>query len=226
MNEFITEEFSRNPLTTGIIRSSIGYNYGNCARQLHYMAETNQIFHTQTAIKLMKNGSDKHKQIQKEMFPDMVHEYYLTRSIPEIEGINQIACTYDCYSSDKIIEIKPRYSIKAYVQTLIERFVSPTIPIYLYSYLDGTLIPLKADYDMSVIYVARIITALKHLPPQVPNAGERSKNNNRIKLPCASCMFQERCFSEEPRSDRKAWEEWTEMWSNPIVEKLKVGLKE
>ena len=111
--KIIEREFSRNPIKKGKITSSIGYIYGECARKLWYMSNTNQEGFTKQDIDAMNFGTEKHKEIQENKFPKMLHEYHRERSIPEIYGVNLVGATYDCINDKMIIEIKPRYTRKS-----------------------------------------------------------------------------------------------------------------
>lgn len=209
-------EFERNPFTREKITSSIGYMYGRCARQLHYSVLNNVISFSKQDIKSMNYGTSMHQKIQKEKFPNMLHEHYVERIIPTIYGINRIGATIDCYDDTRVIEIKPKYSRMAYYQTLIERFVCPDKPILMYSYIYDKLFPLKADYKMSIIYIGRILTSLVHKPPRVPNSDKRLE-------PCKSCMFKDKCYSENDYVDsgKQSWNKYkplTDFAINKLLE--------
>ena len=111
-----------------------------------------------------------------------------------------------------LIEIKYIYSRFAYYQTLIERLVFPEFRVMCFQYgnllnlarleAKGSLsksnndfyhkhilIPLKADYEMSIVYAGRIITSLYHLPPRFPNAHA----NHPV---CGKCIHKEVCYSD------------------------------
>lgn len=231
MVNLIEKEFERNPYNrNGKLTSTIGYMYGQCARKLWYSVNENKVGFSPQEIKTMQFGLAKHKEIEESKFPEYLHEYHIEREIPEILGVTKIGATLDCISImpdfqqynlhyAKIIEIKPRYTRYAYFQTLIERFVCPTIPIFIYDYTKDRLFPLKADYKMSIIYLGRMITALRIKPPRVPY----SQYN---KAPCNTCLFRERCYSEpEPHNtkekgeNKKYWDKWKTL-TNPQVSKL------
>jgi hypothetical protein len=208
--------FSRNPLKTGILRSTNGYTYGHCARQLYYSAQTNTVQVTEKDQANFDAGIAKHKEIQNVKYPYFEHEKTLVRTIPEINGVSRVGATFDCFSPEKAVEIKPKYSYgnnsyPAYIQTLIQRFVVRTVPIYCYSYRDDQEFLLKTDPEMSTVYVGRILTALVNKPPKIPNA-------NPNKFPCSTCGFQKKCYSEEETT----WENFKEL-STPIIEKLKAN---
>lgn len=109
---------------------------------------------------------------------------------------------YERESSEKeiqkiLIEIKYIYSRSAYYQTLIEKLVFPETRVMCFQYgnlnkpafAKNILIPLKADYDMSVVYAGRIITALYNLPPRFPNAHA----NHPV---CNKCIHKEECYQD------------------------------
>jgi hypothetical protein len=207
------------------LTSSIGYLYGICARLLWYVIENNQVQYTQSTINGFAYGTAKHREIQQSKFPEMLHEHHVSRMIPEIYGIQEIGATYDCYddgtlqikSEPRIIEIKPKYSRNAYYQTLIERFVSPSIPIFMYSYVQDKLFPLKADYAMSIIYVGHMITALRSKPPRFPYADPK-------KQPCSTCLYKQKCYNESPEyknhgENKDEWAKW-KMFTNVPVKTL------
>lgn len=217
----LISDFSRNPLKTGILRSSVGYLYGTCARRLYYACRDNVI--DVPPKEVFQNGIDKHKEIQRSKYPEMEHESYRERAIPMINGVNRVGVTYDNIDSSRIVEIKPRYSFKgnsmpAYVQTLIERFVSPSLPIFIYSYRDDQEFQIKADYEKSRIYIARILTAIKQIPPKIPNA-------DRMKRPCSECAFQEECWNSDSEGTKEEWIEWTRIFVQPNYDHLK-GLQD
>jgi CRISPR/Cas system-associated exonuclease Cas4 (RecB family) len=211
--------FSRNPIRSGVLRSSVGWIYGICSRRLFYACRDNKI--DVPPQQVFQNGINKHKELQATKFKDYVHEHYAWRDIPTINGVFRVGATIDCINSERIIEIKPRYkpfgngnSMPTYVQTLIERFVYPKMPIWVYSYRDDQEFQLKADYEKSKMYIARVLTTIKDIPPKIPNA-------DKTKRPCSECLFQKECWSSESRNDKKAWEEWTREFVEPNYEVLK-----
>jgi CRISPR/Cas system-associated exonuclease Cas4 (RecB family) len=211
------QEFSRNPIRTGILRSSVGYLYGTCARRLFYACRDNKI--DVPPQQVFTDGINKHREIQSTKYPDMKHEYYIQRSIPTINGVDRVGVTYDNIDSQRIVEIKPRYSYKhnsmpAYVQTLIEKFVMPELPIFVYAYLDDQEFQIKADYEKSKVYIARILTAIKDIPPKIPNA-------DKILRPCSECAFKEECWNGDSKGTKAEWEHWTEKYATQNYEQLK-----
>jgi len=219
MTTFNIRNFERNPTIKGKLTSSTAYLYGICARKLWYSVNENREGFTNAEINAMNYGTNKHREIQRTKYNWCMHEKHLTRTIPEINGVKEIGATIDVldwkckegstgshqidlkynppycnthqfqFQYTKIIEIKPKYSRMAYYQTLVERFVRPKLPIFMYSYVMDKEFPLKADYEMSVVYIGRILTAMMIKPPRVPFA----KHN---KEPCSKCLFRERCYSE------------------------------
>ena len=211
------QTFERNPIRTGILRSSVGWIYGTCARRLYYACRDNII--DVPPQQVFTDGINKHKEIQETKYPNMKHEYYISRDIPTINGVNQVGVTYDNIDAQRIVEIKPRYSFKgnsmpAYVQTLLERFVTPDLPIFVYAYRDDQEFQIKADYEKSKIYIARILTAIKNLPPKIPNAEIQ-------KRPCSECAFQKECWESDSEGTKQEWEHWTKAFVNPNYDKLK-----
>lgn len=205
--------------------------YGECARKLWYAINENKLAFTQQDIDTMNKGTQKHIEVENNIYPDTLHEHKVSRSIPTIFGIREIGSTIDCAEIKskedyelthipeitRIIEIKPKYTRMAYYQTLITRFILPDIPIFIYDYIRKREFPLKADYNMSIVYLGRIITAIHIKPPKVPYA-------QYSKAPCNKCLFRTRCWTEEseptreidPDNNKKQWLTWKMNTEKPI----------
>lgn len=179
-----------------------GYIYGTCARKLFYANETKKVGFTKQELQFMEDGTSMHKEKQDQMIrdnPDMSFEAekYTRRDLPEpVLGIESIRAKLDLYSEAALlaIEIKMMYSKKAYYQISIEKFVNPKLRFemlqYAYPEYDPNyILKLKADYEMSKVYVGRIITALTVKPPRFPD----SKYSHPT---CAHCLYRERCYTE------------------------------
>jgi CRISPR/Cas system-associated exonuclease Cas4 (RecB family) len=186
---FTERVFERNPLRKAKITSSIGYIYGICARKLWYSINENREGFTEQEINAMDTGTEKHRQIQQMKYPNMIHEKHIDREIPEIYGVNRVGATFDCIDINRVVEIKPIYNRQAYYQTLIEKFVMPKLPIFIYSYVYDKEFLLKTDLKKVIIYIGRILTAMYLKPPRFPNAFYNCNT-------CKKCIFRERCYSE------------------------------
>ena len=190
------------PLDSRKITSRHGFMYAVCARQLHYASETGKMGYTMQAIKAMQWGTDNHSIIKDWLSKNVPNhnfrfEQHYEREINSVGGIDLIGATYDVVSHKMAIEIKPKYSLKAYIQIRVQAFVNPTWDFYVFQYMDlfskkpirSILFPVQTGTEKDIAYVARIITALNHKPPRFPTANE----SNPV---CRSCIFFDRCYSE------------------------------
>lgn len=202
------QKFSRNPYnqTPPKITSTCGYIYGICARQLYYNVKYNKVGYTKKTLESFGYGTKKHHEVEKTIFPNMEHELHIERNVNTVFGIERIGATLDCIDDKKVIEIKPYYSRMAYVQTLIEKYVCPDHDFFIYDYHKERLFPIKANLDMAIVYIGRIITAMNRLPPKIPNA-------NYSKEPCKSCIFRKECYET---NDKETWETWKRHTTIPI----------
>ena len=220
--------------------ASMGYTYGKCARQLHYNNKFGKVGFTQSEIKMMQRGTEIHEIIEKylqKIWRNMSIESEVKRSfdmvlpdgtrfiigakpdlivdvIDENEGLQKV-----------LIEIKYIYSRFAYYQTLIERLVFPECIVKCFQYgnlnkpafAKNLLIPLKADYEMSIVYAGRIITSLYHLPPRFPNANA----NHPL---CNKCIHKEVCYSDSSDLDigtqHDKWNEFKSL-SQPYIDSVR-----
>lgn len=159
----------------------------------------------------------------------------------ELGGITRIQATIDAYGIDMgdsehqnfILEIKPMYSKKAYYQCMVQRIVLPNDPIVIFEYAgnfykqlfkkkDGTLnipkpqprfVRIKADYEMSIIYVGRMITSLFVKPPRFPKASYSHAT-------CKGCMYREQCYRHE---ETETWESFRKS-TEPFILRLRQNL--
>lgn len=192
--------------------ASLGYQYGKCSRQLHYNNKYRVVGFTPSEIKMMEKGTQIHETVEsylKKIWFDMNVENEIKRSfdivLPDgtrfIIGAKPDLLVHFTGNDEGLqkvlIEIKYIYSRFAYYQTLIERLVFPEFRVMCFQYgnlnkpqfAKNLLIPLKADYEMSIVYAGRIITSLYHLPPRFPNAHA----NHPV---CAKCIHKEVCYSD------------------------------
>jgi hypothetical protein len=99
----------------------------------------------------------------------------------------------DCtiLSLNKIIEIKPKYGLGAYNQTLMYRLLVPEhYEICIAEYKNGyTEFPLKADLTMAKVYFARLVTASKILSPRLPKYPDA--------FMCKNCDIKDQCDKDK-----------------------------
>lgn len=216
----IINEF-KSPLDTHKLTSFYGYVYGKCPRQLHYASKEGQIGFNPDEIKAMHWGKENHLIIQNWLgreFPEknFRFEQHYEREINPVGGINTIGATYDVVGHKMAIEIKPLYSIKAYVQIKIQAFVNPTWEYFVFQYLNVVwkksireiMFKVKSGTEKDSIYIARIITALNNRPPRFPFA-------SKTHPVCKSCLFNQRCYDDS----QMTWETFRNI-SQSYISKL------
>jgi CRISPR/Cas system-associated exonuclease Cas4 (RecB family) len=202
-------------VVTDTLRGRHAWLYGICARKLHYASRTREIIRDDATRHSMDWGNKMHMLYEAELqnkWPEwsLRSEQNFTRELPEeIYGVKRVSITVDLVGARRVIEIKPRYNMPAYMQTLLQKFVLPDHDFMIYGYTKRELFPIKASEGMSKVYLGRFLTALHFLPPRVPNADPQSP-------PCTICQFKERCWREEDST----WETFKEQ-SAYAVEKAK-----
>jgi CRISPR/Cas system-associated exonuclease Cas4 (RecB family) len=170
--------------------------YGLCSRKLWFASKTTEVIRTEEEEKAIERGSKLHSLIEwgiQSAHPDwaLKTEQRFSRELPSpIYGVSRVQVTADLVNAKKVIEIKPRYSMRAYIQTLVQKFVLPDHAFEIYGYAKKEFFPIKADFKMAQVYVGRILTAIHFLPPRVPNA-------DLTKWPCLDCQFKDKCWKEE-----------------------------
>lgn len=216
------------PLDTHKITSRHGYMYAKCPRQLHYASKFGEMGYTLAEIKAMNWGTENHGVVKSWLsasFPEkeFKFEQHYERELPETIGnIDKIGATYDVTSHHMAIEIKPKYTIKAYTQIRVEAFVNPSWNFYVFEYiklaiskgkirLSDFLFPVQTGTEKDAVYVARIITALNHTPPRFPDA----QPEHPI---CQTCLYKDRCYSTGDMS----WNTFGLM-TKPYLAKLKLS---
>ena len=240
MTNIIEQEFKYG--TNSIPNSlwgSMGYTYGKCSRQLHYNNKFGKVGFTQQDINMMKRGTEIHTVVEsylKNIWSNFDIENEVKKSfdivLPDgtrfIIGAKPdllIHFTDNDEGLQKIlIEIKYIYSRSAYYQTLIERLVFPEFRVMCFQYgnlnkpqfAKNIIIPLKADYEMSIVYAGRIITALYHLPPRFPLAHV----NHPV---CNKCIHKEVCYLTPDLDIGQQHDAWNEFksFSQPYIDSIR-----
>ena len=212
--------------------ASMGYTYGKCARQLHYNNKFGKVGFTQSDITMMEKGTQIHKEVESWLhnnLPNSIIETEVKRSfnitLPD-GSLFIIGAKVDAIvNNDTLIEIKYLYSRSAYYQILIEKLVFSEMSIKCFQYgnlrkpafIKNILIPIKADYEMSIVYAGRIITSLYHLPPRFPNAHA----NHPV---CNKCIHKEVCYSDSSDLDigtqHDKWNEFKSL-SQPYIDSVR-----
>lgn len=212
--------------------ASMGYTYGKCARQLHYNNKFGKVGFTQSEITMMEKGTQIHKEVESWLhnnLPNSIIETEVKRSfnitLPD-GSLFIIGAKVDAIvNNDTLIEIKYLYSRSAYYQILIEKLVFSEMSIKCFQYgnlrkpafIKNILIPIKADYEMSIVYAGRIITSLYHLPPRFPNAHA----NHPV---CNKCIHKEVCYSDSSDLDigtqHDKWNEFKSL-SQPYIDSVR-----
>jgi len=210
--QFFIQDFKIYKDNPNTIRASIGWLYGLCARQLHYSYQFGLTVKSQSDIDAMNYGIEKHKEIQEKWLATndnwIAEMGSISRILPSDNKFglpDHLTCSLDLVNlkEKSVIEIKPMYDRKAYIQTLLQKYLFKDFKFHCLEYLTDNLIPLKADYNMARIYLIRVLTSLIELPPRFPN----SNYNHSV---CLSCPFREICYSDDLDSNTKeSWQLWT-----------------
>ena len=180
----------------------------------------------------MAHGTQIHKEVEEWLhnnLPNTIIETEVKRSfnitLPD-GSLFIIGAKVDAIvNNDTLIEIKYLYSRSAYYQILIEKLVFSEMSIKCFQYgnlrkpafIKNILIPIKADYEMSIVYAGRIITSLYHLPPRFPNAHA----NHPV---CNKCIHKEVCYSDSSDLDigtqHDKWNEFKSL-SQPYIDSVR-----
>lgn len=213
-NDIIIQQFRYGThSSTPSLWASMGYTYGKCARQLYYNNKTGRIGFTPKEMQMMENGTKIHESVEtylKKIWYHMNVENEVKRSfnivLPDgtlfvIGAKPDLIVNFNDLDFEEyrrvLIEIKYIYSRFAYYQTLIEKLVFPEMKVMCFQYgnlnkpqfAKNVLIPLKADFEMAIVYAGRIITSLYHIPPRFPNAHA----NHPV---CNKCIHKEECYQD------------------------------
>lgn len=204
-------DFNNNPK---YIRASNGYLYGICSRMYYYAFKYGRIGITAELQKSIDRGNEKHKVYQEILlgkYPNGLIEAYkiliLNKHYHNNLYLLILSRHLDFLVEDlnMAIEIKPHYSIGAYIQILIQKLISPEYNYYCLSYdLTDYQKRSKSDFfnvyptmKMSKIYLSRILTARKYLTPIPPN------HNFNCKI-CNNCLFYFMCYPT-PTDTNVSW---------------------
>ena len=194
MSNYITQPFNT---VDDLIRCSHGWVYGKCARFLHYCLEAKIQPFTPKQIELMKLGKETHIYWQnyfKKTNPTLQDEIHKT-----IDVLGKALSGHlDLANDEYAIEIKPNYDFSEYVQTLLYKYLHPTLDFYIWAYIPLKLFQIKADLNMAKIYLARVFLCYHFRPPKLPL---------QMRGKCKDCYFKAVCDNHGVGD----WKQWKRM---------------
>jgi len=174
---------------------SDGYKYMWCARLFNF--ELNDSSTKLTEISgMMLLGKQKHIEIEKLHSKQYwLHEPGKSIQIGDWVLHGHIDLVHRTVKLAR--EIKPKYSIRAYMQTLLYKLLYPEYIIQCLEYVTGKIFDLKADYNMAEVYFKRLVHASETISPRLPFFPNQK---------CYNCSYLQRCLNTPDYS----WEQFTQ----------------
>lgn len=176
--------------------ASDAYQYMQCARKLYYDKTRGYRVISPELQELFTKGKQEHDRVKKELsikYKNIHFEQSFTKQVNQyiLHG-HCDAIVYDWIGSYNwnLIEIKPKYGLGAYNQTLMYKLLAPEYHIHIAEYKDNSLqiFPLKADINMAKVYFARLVTASKILAPRLPKYPDTFN--------CRNCDVKDQCTKD------------------------------